>query len=156
MPPLGVLTPRLNPSLSLVDEPSGSAVVVRAFPSGGSRRGWTVTSNVIATGARVRCSKVDRGAKPRRPLAPGCFRASSSPPGGTAGIFIAGVENARRAFCAIGGRVDHKTDLVDQACSKEGAVRAAGAFEEQAFDPQIAIQDLSASLRSRSRSPVKM
>ncbi len=42
-----------------------------------------------------------------------------------AGLFIAGIEDARRAFRAINGRTDLKADLVDEAPAKEGAVRNA-------------------------------
>src|SRR5438128_11557811 len=62
--------------------------------------------------------------------------------GWSAGIFIAGVEDTRRAFGAVDGRTDHKAQLVDEAGSKEGAVRAAAAFDQQAFNPQLPIQNI--------------
>src|SRR4051812_8195808 len=59
-----------------------------------------------------------------------------------AGILIAGIENARRAFRSIDGGTDCKTDLVNQAGPQEGPVRATAAFEQQAFEPQLAVEYL--------------
>src|SRR5438874_13431176 len=59
-----------------------------------------------------------------------------------AGILVTGIEDARRALCSIDGGADRNADLVDQAGPQKGPVRAAAAFEQQAFDPQLAVQDL--------------
>src|SRR5205085_282054 len=58
------------------------------------------------------------------------------------GILVAGVEDARRALGAVDGGADREADLVDQAGSEKRPVRAAAAFEQQALDPQLAVQDL--------------
>src|SRR6185437_9592692 len=44
--------------------------------------------------------------------------------------------------CAVYRRADRKADLVDQAGPQKRAVRFAAAFEQQALDPQLAVQDV--------------
>src|SRR4051812_39192143 len=50
-----------------------------------------------------------------------------------AGILVAGVEDAGRAFGAVDRGADSEADLVDQAGPQKRPVRAAAAFEQQAF-----------------------
>src|SRR5712675_619964 len=75
------------------------------------------------------------GAFRRAPVTTGVRRCA-------AGILVAGVEDARRALRSVDGGADRKADLVDQAGPQKRPVRAAAAFEQQAFEPQLAVQDL--------------
>ena len=48
----------------------------------------------------------------------------------------------RPAARAVDRRADREADLVDQAGAQKRAVHLAAAFEQQAFDAQLAVEDL--------------
>jgi hypothetical protein len=58
------------------------------------------------------------------------------------GLVLAGIEGVGPAPRAVHRRADREADLVDQAGPQKRAVRLAAAFEQQALDPQFAVQDL--------------
>src|SRR5262249_41991996 len=58
------------------------------------------------------------------------------------GLVLARIEGVGPALRAVHRRADRKADLVDQAGPQKRAVRLAAAFEQQALDPQLTVQDL--------------
>ena len=89
------------------------------------------------------------GATPPRRPALGCSPASLSGPSRLAGLRVTGIEHARRALGAAHGRDDDQADLVDEARAQKGAVGAAAAFEQQALDPELAVEDLEGEAQAQ-------
>ncbi len=50
-------------------------------------------------------------------------------------------ENGRSARCPVDRRHEHQADLVDEGGTEKAAVEVTAAFEEQAVDPQLGIQN---------------
>src|SRR6185437_328555 len=66
-----------------------------------------------------------------------CLDGRRQPP-----LRLARVEDAGRAPGAVDGGTQRQADLVDEPGTQECAIRRAAAFEQQALDAELAVQDL--------------
>jgi hypothetical protein len=61
---------------------------------------------------------------------------------GHAGLVVAEIEDAGRAFGALDGRENSRAYLVDEAGAQKGSVRDPAAIHLQAIDAELAVQDV--------------